>query len=239
MQHWIGTSGFQYAEWKGSFYPEKMPAAKMLGFYAERFATTEINYTFRRIPSAATIQRWVEGTPARFAFALKAPQRITHFAKLRDCGDTLRFFYSVVSARGEELGPVLFPLPRSFKKDVALLRDYLREFTEGMRAAFEIRNSSWFADDTFAALEHAGVALCISESDKISAPIVATASYGYLRLRREDYQTEDVSRWAEVVRQRTEKWSDAFIYFKHEESGMGPKLAQQMSEQLGEASPNE
>ncbi len=235
MQHWIGTSGFQYAEWKGTFYPEKMPASKMLGFYAERFATTEINYTFRRIPSAQTIQRWVEGTPARFAFSLKVPQRITHFAKLRDCGDTLRFFFSVVSALREKLGPVLFQLPPSFKKDVALLSDFLREFPEGMRAAFEFRDASWFADETFAALAKAGVALCIADSEKLQTPVVATADYGYLRLRREDYGEVDIQRWAEIVRQEAPKWSDAFIYFKHEESGMGPKLAQQMSAQLGES----
>ena len=233
MQTWIGTSGFQYPEWKGTFYPEKMPAAKMLGFYAERFATTEVNYSFRRIPSAATIQRWVEGTPARFTFSLKAPQRITHFAKLRDCGDTLQFFYSVVSALGEKLGPVLFQLPPSLKKDVPLLSDFLREFPEGMRAAFEFRNASWLADDTYAALQTAGVALCVAVSEKLATPMVATAPYGYLRLRREDYQPNDIDGWAEIVRQETARWSDAFIYFKHEESGIGPKLAQQLSERLG------
>ena len=233
MQTWIGTSGFQYPEWKGTFYPEKLPAAKMLGFYCQHFSTTEINYTFRRIPSAATIQRWVEGTPAPFAFSLKASQRITHFAKLRDCGDTLRFFFSIVSALGEKLGPVLFQLPPTCKKDVPLLSDFLREFPQGMRAAFEFRHPSWFADDTYDALRSAGVALCVADSEKLQTPMVATASYGYLRLRREDYQPNDIDGWAEIVRQNAASWSDAFIYLKHEESGMGPKLAQQMSERLG------
>ncbi len=228
MEHWIGTSGFQYAEWKGSFYPEKLAASKMLAFYAEHFATTEINYTFRRIPSVATIERWVEGTPARFTFSLKAPQRITHFAKLRDCGDTLRFFYSVVSSLGAKLGPVLFQLPPSFKKDVPLLGDFLREFPQGMRAAFEFRHASWLADDTYEALRAAGVALCLADSEKLQTPVVATAPYGYFRLRREDYQPNDIEGWAEIIRQQAAQWSDAFIYFKHEESGMGPKLAQQL-----------
>ncbi len=232
MQTWLGTSGFQYAEWKGTFYPEKMPASKMLCFYAESFATTEINYTFRRIPSAATIERWVEGTPARFAFSLKAPQRITHFAKLRDCGDTLRFFYSVVSALGEKLGPILFQLPPSFQKDVPLLGDFLREFPAGLRAAFEFRHASWFAEDTYDVLRAAGIALCVADSAKLQTPVIATAPYGYLRLRREDYQPNDIDGWAEVVRARSSSWSDAFIYFKHEESGMGPKLAQQLSDRL-------
>jgi uncharacterized protein YecE (DUF72 family) len=232
MQTWIGTSGFQYPEWKGTFYPEKMPASKMLGFYSAQFATTEVNYTFRRIPSPATMQRWVAETPERFIFILKAPQRVTHFSKLRDCGDTLRYFCGVVSALGLKIGPVLFQLPPTFKKDVTLLGDFLRELPEGMRAAFEFRNASWFADDTFAALAEAGVALCISESEKLSAPRVATASYGYLRLRREDYQAGDITRWAEFVRQQSGQWSDALIYFKHEESGIGPKLAQQMMLEL-------
>lgn len=237
MQTWIGTSGFQYPEWKGTFYPEKMPASKMLGYYAERFATTEINYTFRRIPSTTTVARWVEETPARFAFSLKAPQRITHFGKLRDCGDTLRYFFGIVSALSEKLGPVLFQLPPGFKKDVPLLQDFLREFPEGMRAAFEFRNAGWLVEETFAALAQAGVALCIAESETLSTPVVTTASYGYLRLRREDYTTSDVQRWAEIVRRAGAKWSDAFIYFKHEESGKGPQLAQEMSAALAASSP--
>ena len=232
MQTWIGTSGFQYPEWKGTFYPEKMSTAKMLGYYSERFATTEINYTFRRIPSVATIERWVAGTPARFAFSLKAPQRITHFAKLRDCGDTLRFFYSVISGLGEKLGPVLFQLPPSFKKDVPLLTDFLREFPEGMRAAFEFRHASWFDDETYAALGAAGVALCVADGEKLRTPVVATGSYGYVRLRRADYESNDVKGWAEIVRSEAKSWSEVFVYFKHEESGMGPRLAQELSVML-------
>ncbi len=236
MEHWIGTSGFQYPEWKGTFYPEKMPASKMLAFYAAQFATTEVNYTFRRIPNPATMERWGAETPARFAFSLKAPQRVTHFAKLRDCGDTVAYFWSVVSGLGVKVGPVLFQLPPTFQKDVARLRDFLREFPQGMRAAFEFRHASWFDDEVFAALQEAGVALCISESEKLSAPPVATTSYGYLRLRREDYVSADLERWAQFVRQKTAKWSDAFIYFKHEESGMGPKLALEMTAALAENS---
>jgi uncharacterized protein YecE (DUF72 family) len=108
MKFWIGTSGFQYAEWKGNFYPEDLPAAKMLPFYAERLSTTEINYTFHRIPAPKTIDNWKALTPGNFRFALKAPQKITHWLKLRECADTLRYFHDVVSALGEKLGPVLF-----------------------------------------------------------------------------------------------------------------------------------
>ena len=232
MNIWIGTSGFQYAEWKGTFYPEDLPPAKMLPFYAERLSSTEINYTFRRIPSAKTIQGWWEATPERFKFSLKAPQKITHFAKLRGCGDTLRYFCQVIADLESKLGVVLFQLPPAFKKDASLLASFLEEIPSGMRAAFEFRHASWFDDEVFALLKNKNVALCIAESEKLSTPIVATADYGYLRLRREDYQSADMLRWAQAIRGKSGVWSDAFVYLKHEESGIGPKLAGELRELL-------
>src|SRR3954447_7443846 len=124
MKAWIGTSGFQYAEWKGNFYPEDLPAAKMLSYYAERLWTMEINYTFHRIPAGKTIENWRQLTPPDFRFSLKAPQKITHFARLRDCADTMRYFHDVITALGDKLGPVLFQLPPNFKKDTLLLADF-------------------------------------------------------------------------------------------------------------------
>ena len=227
MNFWIGTSGFQYAEWKGNFYPEDLPAAKMLPFYAERFSTTEINYTFHRIPAFKTIENWKAQTREQFRFALKAPQKITHWSKLRDCADTLEYFYKVVTGLGERLGPVLFQLPPTFKKDADVLRSFLRELPS-MRAAFEFRHESWFDDEIFDLLKSRNIALCIADTDAIATPKKFTADYGYLRLRREDYQKSDVERWAEFVRDQKSHWKDAFVYFKHEESGIGPKLAQQM-----------
>lgn len=235
MELWIGTSGFQYAEWKGTFYPEKMPAGKMLPFYAERFSTTEINYTFHRIPSGKTIEGWFKATPERFKFALKAPQKVTHFARLRNCADTMRFFHQVVLDLETKLGPVLFQLPPTLKKDAALLSAFMAEVPEGMRAAFEFRDPSWFDDEVYGILKEKNIALCIAESEKLSTPAVATADYGYLRLRREDYQKDDVARWSETVKAHEAAWSDAFIYFKHEESGIGPKLAAHMMELQGGA----
>lgn len=234
MNIWIGTSGFQYAEWKGTFYPEDLSTAKMLPFYAERLSTTEINYTFRRIPSAKTIQGWWDATPERFKFSLKAPQKVTHFAKLRNCGDTLRYFYQIISDLEAKLGVVLFQLPPAFKKDIPLLAGFLDDAPPGMRAAFEFRHASWFDDEVFALLKTKNIALCIADSEKLATPIVATADYGYLRLRREDYQTVDVARWAQTIKTQKEGWSDAFVYFKHEESGIGPKLATQLLELLDE-----
>jgi uncharacterized protein YecE (DUF72 family) len=232
MNTWIGTSGFQYAEWKGNFYPEDLSAAKMLPYYAERLNTTEINYTFHRIPAAKTIDNWNKLTPAKFRFALKAPQKITHWSKLRDCADTMRYFCDVVSGLGEKFGPVLFQLPPTFKKDTFVLADFVNCFPTGMRAAFEFRHESWFGDDVWEIFKSRNVALCIAETEDLATPKITTADYGYLRLRRADYTKIDIERWTEFVREQKEKWSDAFVYFKHEEAGAGPKFAKQMIELL-------
>jgi uncharacterized protein YecE (DUF72 family) len=227
MNVWIGTSGFQYLEWKGNFYPEDLPTAKMLPFYAERFATTEINYTFHRIPAQKTIENWKAQTPSKFRFALKAPQKITHWSKLRDCADTLEYFLKVAGGLGERLGPILFQLPPAFKKDADVLSSFLRELPS-ISAAFEFRHDSWFDDEIFDLLESRNLALCIADTDAIATPKKITADYGYLRLRREDYTEKDVKLWSEFVREKNATWKDAFVYFKHEESGIGPKLAKQM-----------
>jgi uncharacterized protein YecE (DUF72 family) len=232
MKLWIGTSGFQYSEWKGNFYPEDLPTAKMLPFYAGRFATTEINYTFHRIPAQKTIENWKTQTPEEFRFALKAPQKITHWSKLRDCSDTLEYFCKVITGLGDRLGPVLFQLPPTFKKDVDVLSSFLREFPD-MRGAFEFRHESWFDDEVFELLKSRNIALCIADTDTIATPKKTTADYGYLRLRREDYEASDVESWTDFVRDQKPTWNDAFVYFKHEESGIGPKLARQMIELLG------
>src|SRR3984893_11236925 len=235
MNFWVGTSGFQCAEWKGNFYPEDLSAAKMLPFYAERFSTTEINYTFHRIPAPKTIDNWGAQTPEKFRFVLKAPQKITHWSKLRDCTDTLEYFCKVVTGLGERLGPILFQLPPTFKKDTDVLSSFLREFPS-LRAAFEFRHECWFDEEIFGLLRSRNIALCIADTDAITTPKVITADYGYLRLRREEYSQSDVERWPEFVCEKKQNWRDAFVYFKHEESGIGPELAKQMIELLRQIS---
>ncbi len=232
MKTWIGTSGFQYAEWKGTFYPEDLPASKMLPYFAERLSTTEINYTFHRIPSEKTIANWKQLTPENFRFALKAPQKITHFAKLRDCHDTLAYFCRIIAQLGDRLGPVLFQLPPNFKKNADVLSAFLRELPT-IRAAFEFRHESWLDEEIFDLLKSRNIALCLADTEELAAPTLVTADYGYLRLRREDYTGEDVARWTDFVRQQGSLWQDAFVYFKHEEAGIGPKLARQMIDLLG------
>jgi uncharacterized protein YecE (DUF72 family) len=232
MKTWIGTSGFQYPEWKGKFYPEKMPVKQMLPYYAERFSSTEVNYTFRQIPAEKVIVAWSEATPAQFKFSFKAPQRVTHFAKLRNCGEVLRIFHQALVMAGDKFGPVLFQLPPTFQKDAEVLRAFLADVPEGMRAAFEFRHESWFDDAVFEILRDGKAALCVAENEELATPATATADFGYLRLRREDYTGAQIKKWARWIGEQKSQWSETFIYFKHEEQAVGPKFAQMMQGEL-------
>lgn len=227
MTVWIGTSGYNYPEWRGSFYPEKFSTSKMLPYYAERFSTVEINYTFYRMPSAKTIAGWDAETPTGFCFALKAPKRITHDARLKDVDEPLRYFLDTARRLGPKLGPILFQFPPNFKKDVQRLGDLLAQLPPGLRYAFEFRHSSWHADDLYEQLGRNNGALCIADTEKGTTPLVATADFGYLRLRDEGYAEAGLSEWSVTVRGLGARWQDTFVYFKHEESGMGPTFAHQ------------
>jgi len=226
----VGTSGYNYAEWKGSFYPADLSAAKMLPYYSARFGTVEINATFYRMPTAKTLAGWDAATPAGFVLALKAPQRITHFARLRGIDDPLRFFCDVARTLGPKLGPLLFQLPPNFKKDTDRLAETLFLLPPDLRCAFEFRHESWLADDVYDLLRRRNAALCIADSEAASTPLVATADFGYLRLRDEGYTDADLGRWAETIRR--ESWGEAFVYFKHEEAGTGPAFARRLTELL-------
>lgn len=225
----VGTSGYNFPEWKGTFYPAKLPASQMLGYYAQRLSTVEVNYTFYRMPNAKTVAGWDEATPTGFTFVLKAPQRITHFARLQNVDDPLRYFVDTARKLGPKLGPILFQLPPNFKKDLARLKDLLTQFPADLRCAWEFRHESWFADDTYDALRTGNAALCVADTEAGHTPLVATADFGYLRLRDEGYQQQELGEWAKTVRGLEQTWQDAFIFFKHEESGIGPKLAQEFT----------
>lgn len=234
---WVGTSGFQYKEWKGTFYPENLSLAKMLPYYAARFPTTEINYSFRQIPSEKTLTNWSANTPQKFRFSLKAPQEITHYRKLRDCADVLGRFTEALKTLGEKLGPVLFQLPPFLKNDGALLEDFLATIPAGLRSAFEFRHESWFNEETFAALKSRNAALCIADTEELTTPIIVTADFGYFRLRNPAYTKADIKRWAKAVEQQRSKLKDVYAYFKHEDSGVGPKFARQLLDELGVPKP--
>jgi uncharacterized protein YecE (DUF72 family) len=229
---WVGTSGYNYPEWRGSFYPDKFPAAKMLPYYAERFSTVEINYTFYRAPNEKILEGWSSATPERFKLTLKAPKRITHDARLRDCADRVRQFLETAAVLGPKLGALLFQLPPNLKKDIPLLDAFLDTFPPRVTAAFEFRHVSWLDDEVYDRLRARNLALCVADSEKLSTPVELTADYAYFRLRDEGYTADDIARWADVIREKTSGLQDVFVYFKHEESGKGPEFGRMLMERL-------
>jgi uncharacterized protein YecE (DUF72 family) len=220
----VGTSGWNYTEWRGSFYPRDMKPARMLAYYAERFSTVEVNNTFYRMPTTRVVEGWAAAVPARFTFVLKAPQRITHFSRLRDVDGPVLFFCDTARLLGPKLGPLLFQLPPNFKADTGRLADVLALLPPDIRAAFEFRNPTWFTDEVYARLAARNAALCIADNDDGATPAVATADWGYLRLRATGYADHDLRAWLATIHRIGERWRDAYVFFKHEDEGTGPAL---------------
>ena len=226
----VGTSGFSYPAWRGPFYPEKLPAAGMLGFYATAFPAVEINNTFYRMPAPTMLASWVAQTPAHFRFALKAPQQITHRLRLKEAAEPTREFVRRSEALGDKRGPLLFQLPPNLKADHGRLETFLAALPAGLEPAFEFRHESWFRDETWTLLRAHGAALCIAQTDELDTPLVATAAFGYVRLRRE-YEPAALADWAARVR-AVEGWQRVYVFLKHDE-GQAPALARGFVEALG------
>jgi uncharacterized protein YecE (DUF72 family) len=230
----VGTSGYSYKEWKGSFYPEKLPAKDMLRYYGERFDTVEINNTFYRMPKTAVVEAWASEVPAGFQFVLKASQRITHILRLKDVDEPVSILLKVAGALGERLGPLLFQLPPNMKKDVQRLRDLLALIPRHQRVTLEFRHASWFDDEVFDVLREHAATLCIAEAEgDLAVPLVSTADWGYLRLRLPEYTDAELSAW--LQRLREQPWQEAYVFFKHEDEGKGPQFARRFLELAGEA----
>jgi uncharacterized protein YecE (DUF72 family) len=224
MNLFVGTSGYSYKEWKGNFYPEDLPAKEMLSYYSRRLPAVEINNTFYRQPQPSMIENWKAQVPESFRFSIKATQRITHIKRLKNCAEETKYLMETASLLGERLGVVLFQLPPNSKKDADRLRDFLSLLPNDRRAAFEFRHESWLDDETRELLRAKNCALVVSDTDeKPLTSITNTADWGYLRLRRTSYAKQDLTEWTRRVEQQT--WKDAFVFFKHEDEGVGPKLA--------------
>jgi uncharacterized protein YecE (DUF72 family) len=223
---WIGCSGWAYPTWKPEFYPPKTSAKKMLEYYATQLNSVEVNYTFRHLPSLATINGWLAQTGGEFRFSFKAPQRITHIKRLKDCSDALSAFYSALLPviRAGRMGVVLFQLPPNLKADVDRLASFLKEAAplgkSGLRVAFEFRHASWFADDIFDLLRQHQAALCVAESDELQTPDVITAPFCCYRLRKSDYGPADLQQ-IETKLTANLKHGDVFAYIKHEDTPKG------------------
>ena len=226
MQFFVGTSSFSEPKWKGIFYPANLPAKEMLRYYAERLNAVEINSSFRRMPNASNLKPWLGNVPKGFRFAFKAPQVITHFKRLKEADEPSRAFLRATAVLGKQLGPLLFGLHPNHKKDISRLKDFLQQLPRKVRVAFEFRHASWFDDETFNCLRSQGCALCLND-DKEDSPwtekLVHTTDWGYLRLRRTSYTTRALIAWIKEL--KAQKWSEAYIFFRHEKTGTGPKLA--------------
>lgn len=222
MKLLAGTSGYSFKEWKGSFYPAELKSDQLLGFYATKFPTLEINNTFYRLPKEHVLLEWASQVPEQFTFALKASQRITHHTRLKvDSEPLVAFLLKNTSVLGGRLGPILFQLPPNLKKDLERLQNFLTYLPGERRYAFEFRHESWFDEDVFSALRDRDVAMCVAERADFKCPVVCTASWGYLRLHKLDYDQSALEDWAKLV--TNQSWSEAYVYFKHDEGvGSGP-----------------
>ena len=228
MQLLAGTSGFSYKEWLGHFYPEKLPASEMLRYYAERFATVEINNTFYRMPAEAMLSNWANEVPAHFAFTLKAPRRITHEKRLREAQPDVAEFVRRAQTLGEKLGVLLFQMPPYLRKDLPRLTDFLGLLPAGLRVAFEFRHDSWRDDEVYETLRARGAVLCVTDTDEGDTPFVATSDCGYVRLRRTHYDDADLRGWAERI--AAQPLARAYVYFMHEDEALGTRFARSLME---------
>ncbi len=222
MKLLAGTSGYAFKEWKGTFYPAELKNEAMLGFYASRFPAVEINNTFYRLPKENVLLDWAAQVPEQFTFALKASQRITHYARLKEeSADLVDYLLKTTSALGSRLGPILFQLPPNLQKDLNRFRGFLGLLPPTRRYAFEFRHESWFDEDVFTAMRDRDVAMCVAEQEEFTCPVVCTASWGYLRLHKLDYDAAGLAKWAHCVVEQ--QWAEAYVFFKHDEgSGSGP-----------------
>ena len=222
MRLLAGTSGYAFKEWKGTFYPPEVSSDAWLGYYAGQFPTVEINNSFYRLPKQPVLQEWAAQVPEQFTFSIKASMRITHHARLKpECASALDFLLQNTAVLGDRLGPILFQLPPKMEKDVQRLRGFLGLLPPNRRFTIEFRHESWFDEAVFDALREHDVAMCVGEQEDFACPVESTASWGYLRLHRLDYDGESLGKWASGV--AAQGWSDAYVYFKHDEGvGSGP-----------------
>ncbi|MCB0279481.1 MAG: DUF72 domain-containing protein [Calditrichaeota bacterium] len=224
MNFFVGTSGYSYKEWCGSFYPEKFPAKEMLPFYANQFNAVEINNTFYRFPKKEVLAVWAEQVTDNFRFSIKAPQRITHFIRLKEeAKEQVDYLYQLMPELGNKLGLVLYQLPPNMKKDKERLANFIGYLPDGYRTVFEFRHETWYDEDIYNLLRDHNIALCVNDSEEGDTPMIKTADFTYFRLRRVLYEDKDLQNWYDKMKKET--WDDLFVFFKHEDEGTGPKLA--------------
>jgi len=229
MAWYVGTSGFGYKEWKGVFYPADLPDRQMLAWYGERLPAVEINNTFYRMPRQTVLETWAADVPDGFRFVIKASRRITHFKRLNDTAEPMGYLLTNLAVLGDKLGAVLFQLPPNMRCNVERLSRFVDLMPADVRAAFEFRHESWFDEEVFECLRSRNMAICHAEDADSTLPLVSTADWGYLRLRRPRYDKRSLGKW--LKRMGEEGWEDTFVFFKHEDEGVGPKMAMKFLDQ--------
>ena len=224
MKLWVGTSGYAYDAWRGSFYPERLAKKERLRFYASQLPAVEINNTFYQPPRESVLQSWAEQVPAEFRFVLKAPRKITHQQRLKDAASEVEELFRVATVLGSHTGAVLFQLPPYLRKNLPTLQNFLSVLPADRAVAFEFRHPSWFDDEVFNCLREHNCALCIADMDETECSnLISTATWGYVRLRRSEYSHADLLNWKERI--LSQQWDHAYIFFRHEDEGIGPRLA--------------
>lgn len=223
MTLYVGTSGYSYKEWKGSFYPEKIAPAEMLAYYASRLRAVELNNTFYRTPQPTMIESWKAQVPEDFRFSIKATQSITHFRRLKDAAPQTRSILKTVAALEERLGAVIFRMPEDMKKDLKRLETFLKELPKDTPAVFDFRHETWFDEEVAALLRSQNRVLCVSDIEELPPNQTKTADWGYVRLRRVKYSDAQLKKWIQWI--KAQQWKDTYVFFKHEDEGTGPKLA--------------
>jgi len=225
MTLYVGTSGYSYKEWKGRFYPETISPKEMLAYYASRFNAVELNNTFYRTPQPSMIETWKAQVPESFRFSVKAPQTITHFRRLNNAGSQTQVLLKTIAPLEHRLGAVIFRLPETMKKDLRRLEAFLKELPAETPAVFDFRHPTWFDDEVVELLRSQNRVFCVSDIEELPESYsFKTADWGYVRLRRVKYSKAALVKW--VKRIKAQKWKDTYVFFKHEDEGTGPKLAQ-------------
>jgi len=229
-QVYVGTSGWAYTSWKPDFYPQKLAQKRFLSHYATQLNAVEVNFTFRQLVKETTLQNWLVDTPAGFRFTIKAHQVITHIKRLKETEEFVQRFLGTIEpvASAGKLGPVLFQLPPNLKADRELLTSFLGSLPKRLPAAFEFRNASWFADETYTALREHGAALCVADTEEMTTPEVATAGFVYYRFRKPTYPPDERKAMIDRIQQHLEAGRDVFAYFKHEETPEGAIYAREL-----------
>jgi uncharacterized protein YecE (DUF72 family) len=224
MNFWVGTSGFSYKEWKGTFYPEKLPDKDMLSYYSGKLPSVEINNTFYRMPKASMLENWAEQVPDGFRFVLKASRKISHQKRLKQAGEETEYLFKTAATLKKSLGAILFQFPPYFRKNMERLEKFLQLLPETSHSTFEFRHESWFDKELYDVLRKKNCALCLSDTaEQPVKKLVSTADWGYLRLRKMDYSDDELKVWVKKI--KSQDWQSVYVYFKHEDEGAGPKMA--------------